>query len=122
MHIALWVLQGLLALVMVLTGALKVVQPREKLAEKFHWAKTWTDLNVKLLGLAEVLGGVGLIVPGVTGILPVLTPVAAVCLAILMAGAVKTHLDLKEPTAPAAVLCVLCLLVAVGRFALVPFV
>jgi hypothetical protein len=122
MHIALWVIQGLLALVMVLTGALKVVTPREKLSEKFHWAKTWTDLNVKLLGLAEVLGGIGLIVPGATGILPVLTPVAAVCLAIIMGGAVKTHLDLKEPIAPAVVLTLLCLLVAAGRFAIVPFV
>ena len=120
MHIALWVVQGLLALVMVLTGALKVVTPREKLAEKMHWAKTWTDINVKLLGLAEVLGGVGLIVPGVTGILPVLTPVAAVCLAVLMGGAVKTHRDLNEPTAPAIVHVALCLLVAVGRFALAP--
>jgi hypothetical protein len=120
MNIALWVVQGLLALVMVLTGALKVVQPREKLAEKFHWAKTWTDANVKLLGLAEVLGGVGLIVPGVTGILPVLTPVAAVCLAILMAGATKTHRDLGEPTVPTIILTALCLAVAVGRFALVP--
>jgi len=45
------------------TGALKLVVPRVKLMEKMHWAKTWTDTNVKLLGLAEVLGAVGLIVP-----------------------------------------------------------
>ena len=116
MNLALWIVQGLLALVMVMAGAFKVATPREKLAEKMHWAKTWTDGNVKLLGLAEVLGGVGLIVPGLTGILPVLTPVAAICLAVLMGGAVKTHLDLKEPPAPAAVLGALCLFVAVGRF------
>jgi hypothetical protein len=119
MHLALWIVQGLLALVMALSGAFKVATPREKLAEKFHWAKTWTDTNVKLLGLAEVLGAVGLVVPGVTGILPVLTPVAAVCLAIIMGGAVKTHRDLDEPTGPAVILTALCLLVAVGRFALV---
>jgi hypothetical protein len=122
MHLALWIVQGLLAFVMLAAGAFKVVTPREKLAEKMHWAKTWTDLNVKLLGLAEVLGGVGLVVPGVTGILPVLTPVAAVCLAILMGGAVKTHVDQKEPPAPAIVLGVLCLVVAVGRFAIVPLI
>jgi len=121
MHFALWIVQGLLAFAMVMAGAFKVVTPREKLAEKMHWARTWTDLNVKLLGLAEVLGGVGLIVPAVTGILPVLTPVAAVCLAILMGGAVKTHVDLKEPAAPPTVLGALCLFVAVGRFALAPF-
>jgi DoxX-like family len=68
-----------------------------------------------------VLGGIGMIVPWATGILPVLTPVAAICLAVLMGGAVKTHVDLKEPFAPAAVLGVLCVFVVVGRFALVPF-
>jgi hypothetical protein len=120
MNLALWIVQGLLALVMALAGTFKVVTPREKLAEKMRWAKTWTDMNVKLLGLAEVLGAVGLVVPGVTGILPVLTPVAAVCLAVLMGGAVKTHRELNEPTAPAMVLAALCLLVAAGRFALVP--
>jgi hypothetical protein len=122
MHLALWIIQGLLAFAIGMAGAFKIVTPREKLAEKMHWARTWSDLNVKLLGLAEVLGAIGLIVPGVTAILPVLTPVAAVCLAILMGGAVKTHLDLKEPLVPAIVLAALCLFVAVGRFALVPFV
>jgi hypothetical protein len=121
MNLALWIVQGLVAFAMVAAGALKIVKPRLALVEKFKWAATWTDARVKLLGLAEVLGGVGLIVPGLTGILPVLTPVAAICLAVLMAGAVKTHLDLKEPAAPAAILGVLCIVVAVGRFALVPF-
>ena len=115
MHTALWVVQGLVALAFVLTGGLKVVVPRVKLAEKMHWAKTWTDTNVKLLGLAEVLGAVGMIVPGLTGILPILTPIAGIALAILMAGAVKTHLDLKEPALPAAIPGALALFVAVGR-------
>ncbi len=121
MNLALWIVQGLVAFAMVAAGGFKVTTPRLKLSEKFHWAKTWSDANVKLLGLAEVLGGVGLVVPALTGILPVLTPVAAICLAVLMAGAVKTHLALKEPTAPAAILGALCVLVAVGRLALVPF-
>lgn len=121
MNLALWIVQGLVAFAMVAAGALKVVKPRLELVEKFKWATTWTDSQVKLLGLAEVLGGVGLIVPWLTGILPVLTPVAAICLAIIMAGAIKTHVDLKEPVAPAAILGVLCVVVAVGRFALVPF-
>jgi uncharacterized membrane protein len=119
MNTALWVLQGLLAVAFTMAGALKLLTPRVKLMEKMHWAKTWTDTNVKLLGLAEVLGAVGLVVPWLTGILPVLTPVAAVALTVLMVGAAKTHVDLKEPPAPAAVLAVLCVLVAVGRFGLV---
>jgi hypothetical protein len=118
MNIALWIAQGLLAFAMLGAGAFKLATPRLKLAEKLKWAATWTDANVKLLGLAEVLGAVGLVVPWLTGILPVLTPVAALCLLVLMAGAVKTHLDLKEPPAPAAVLGALCIFVALGRFGL----
>ncbi len=116
MNTALWVMQWLVGVVMVLTGALKLFTPRLKLAEKFKWAATWTDTNVKLLGLAEVLGGAGLVLPWQLAIVPVLTPIAAIALAILMAGAVKTHLDLKEPFIPPAVLGVLCIVIALGRF------
>jgi uncharacterized membrane protein len=116
MNIALWIAQGLLAFAMLAAGALKVVTPRAKLAEKMKWPARWTDTNVKLLGLAEVLGGVGLVVPWATAILPILTPVAAVCLLIIMAGAVKTHLDQKESPAPPIVLGALCVFVALGRF------
>lgn len=105
---------------------MEIITPREKLAEKFHWAKTWTDRNVKLLGLAEVLGAAGLVLPGLLHILPVLlpvlTPIAGICLAILMAGAVKVHLDLKESRVPAVVPLLLAIFVAVGRLALVPWV
>ena len=87
--------------------------------EKFKWAKTWSDSNVKLLGLAEVLGGIGLIVPQVTGILPILTPIAALCLVVLMIGAVKTHVDLKEPAAAPAILALLGVFIALGRFGVV---
>src|SRR5208282_603317 len=121
MNLALWIVQGLLAFAMVAGGGFKVATPRLKLVERIPWTKTWTDTTFKLLGLAEVLGGIGMIVPWATGILPVLTPVAAICLAVIMGGAVKTHVDLKEPTAPAAVLGALCVFVAVGRFAFVPF-
>jgi urea transporter len=95
---------------------MKRVTPRTKLAEKLKWPATWTDTNVKLLGLAEVLGGVGLVVPWATRILPVLTPVAAVCLVIIMVGAAKTHLDQKESPAPPIVLGALCVFVALGRW------
>ena len=121
-NIVIWIAQGVLAAMMFGAGMFKVVTPRVKLAEKFHWAKTWTDGNVKLLGLAEVLGAAGLILPGALHILPVLTPVAGICLAILMVGAVKVHMDLKEPPAPAVVPLLLAIVVIVGRFALVPWV
>jgi len=116
MNVALWIAQGLVALAMLAAGGLKVATPRVKLAEKLKWAATWSDANVKLLGLAEVLGAVGLIVPWLTGIAPVLTPVAAVALTVIMGGAVKTHVDRKEPLVPPAVLGALCVFIALGRF------
>ena len=113
---ALWIASGLLAFAMLAAGGAKLAIPRLKLVEKMKWAATWSDSQVKLLGLAEVLGGIGVIVPYATGILPILTPIAALCLVVLMAGAVKTHLDLNESPAPPAVLAVIGLFVALGRF------
>lgn len=72
---------------------------------------------MKLLGLAQVLGAVGVIVPAATGILPILTPLAALCLGILMGGAIKTHMDRNEPFAPPAVFLACALFVGVARFA-----
>lgn len=122
MNLAIWIVQGLLAAMMLGAGMFKIITPRVKLAEKMHWAKTWTDGNVKLLGLAEVLGAAGLILPGLLHLLPVLTPIAGICLAILMAGAAKVHVDLKESPVPAVVPLLLAIFVAIGRLALVPWV
>ena len=119
MQLALWIASGVLAIAMLAAGGVKLATPRVKLMEKMKWTKTWSDGNVKLLGLAEVLGGIGLIVPQGTGILPILTPVAATCVAVLMIGAVKTHLDLEEPVAAPGLLALLGMFVALGRFGVV---
>ena len=118
MNLALWIVQSLLAFAMVGAGMMKIVTPHPKLSEKMKWAASWEPGRVKLLGLAEVLGAVGLIVPWATHIVPILTPIAACCVLVLMLGAVKTHLDLKEPAAPPAILALLCVFVAIGRFGL----
>ena len=116
MNTALWIVQGLLAFAMAGAGTFKLTTPHAKLAEKMKWALTWPPARVKLLGLAEVLGGVGLVVPWATGILPVLTPIAACCLLVLMLGAIKTHVDLEEPVVAPALLSALALFIALGRF------
>ena len=115
MNVALWTAQILVAIVIVLTGVVKLTLPRERLALKMHWAGSWPRWRIKLLGLAEVAGAVGLVVPAATGIAPVLTPIAALCVAMLMAGAVQTHRRLGESFVPAVVVGVLCLAVAAGR-------
>jgi len=116
MNIALWILQGLLAFAIFGAGGFKLATPHGKLSEKMKWAANWPPARVKLLGLAELLGAVGVVAPWATGILPVLTPVAALCLPVLMLGAVKTHLDFEEPFVAPAVLAVIALGSALGRF------
>ncbi len=118
MNTALWVLQGFLAFAMVSAGMVKVITSHVALSQKMKWAVTWSPGRVKLLGLAEVAGAVGLVVPWATAIAPVLTPIAACCVLVLMLGGVKTHADLKEPVAAPAVLSVMSVVVALGRFGL----
>jgi hypothetical protein len=112
----LWIAQGLTALVFLLTGTLKLVTPKEKLVLKMHWAATWAPGRIKLLGLAEVLGAIGLVLPAALNIMPALTPIAAICLAILMLGAVQMHRLFRENFMPALVLAVVCIAIAVERF------
>jgi hypothetical protein len=81
-----------------------------------HWTATWPPGRIKLLGLAEVAGAIGLIVPGALHVLPALTPIAALCLAMLMLGAVQTHRRFHESVVPPLVLLVVCVAVAAGSF------
>jgi uncharacterized membrane protein len=115
MNTALWVAQAIVAVVVALTGAVKVALPRERLATKMRWAASWPRERIKLLGFAEIAGALGLVLPVATGIAPWLTPVAALCLAVLMAGAVRTHRQLGEGFVPAIVVGALCVGIAVGR-------
>ena len=117
MSTLLWTAQIFASVIFLLTGTAKLVIPREKLSERMHWAAEWPRARIKLLGLAEAAGAAGLILPAVTGIAPILTPVAAACLAVLMAGAVATHRRLHANFAPAAIVALLCVAIAGGNVA-----
>lgn len=122
MNIVLWILQGLAALVFLMAGGMKLTQPIDKLAGRMEWVKSFSPTQVRLIGTAEVAGALGLILPGITGILSLLTPIAAACLVVLMLGAVFTHFrlhEMKQLTSPALPL-LLALLVAIGRFWILP--
>lgn len=121
MNVVLWIVQGLLALAFLGAGGMKLVRPKEALVTSgFGWASDFADSHVKLIGAAEVLGAIGLILPQLTGIAPVLTPIAALGLAIAMAGAVVVHVRRKEQFVAPLVLGVLALLVAIMRFGAYP--
>jgi hypothetical protein len=92
--IALWVVQGLLAALFLFAGGMKLVTPVDKLAEM----STLPVAFIQFIGCAEVLGALGLILPGVLRIKQVLTPLAASGLTIIMSGAVVATLQ----TGPAA--------------------
>lgn len=118
MNVFLWVLQILLAAVFVMAGVMKSTQPKEKLSGQLAWVEDYSANTVRLIGVTELLGAIGLILPAATGILPILTPLAATGLAITMALAVNTHRRRHERggMAFAAVLGVLAVVVAWGRF------
>src|SRR5438552_3472848 len=83
--IALWSVQGLLALLFGFAGVMKLVVPIETLLEQMPVPLPGTF--VQFIGCCEVLGALGLILPGVLGIRPSLTPLAAAGLTIIMTGA-----------------------------------
>ena len=117
MGIAFWAAQVLLAVAFLGAGASKLSQPKEKLLKNMAWVEDFSQPAVRLIGAAEVLGAIGVVLPALTGILPWLTPLAALGLMLLMVGAALTHLRRKEygNIAVNAVLLVLAAFVAYGR-------
>jgi hypothetical protein len=82
-HVTLWIIQGLLAVIYLFTGVTKLVLPLAMLKGPIA-LPGWF---LRFLGAAEVVGAIGLILPGLLGIRPGLTPLAAACLVIIMIGA-----------------------------------
>jgi uncharacterized membrane protein YphA (DoxX/SURF4 family) len=117
-NIALWIVAGLLAAMFLLAGGMKIAMPKEKLLPIMQWAKSWSEPQLKALGTVEVLGAIGVIAPRALNIAPVLTPIAAVGLAIVMAGATITHARMKDyqGIGMPAILLILAIVVAAGRF------
>lgn len=121
MIIALWIVNIVLALLMLGAGFAKATTPKHKLAEnpRMAWAEDFSPVATRLIGIAEILGALGLILPLLTGIAPILTPIAAVCLAVLMVGATVVHVRRKESVIPALPLTVLAVASAVLGFLVV---
>ncbi len=117
MLIAFWIVAGVAALAFFAAGLMKVVRPKPALAAGgMGWVDDFSGSNVTLIGLAEVIGALGLVLPVLTGIAPVLSPIAGIALAVLMIGAVVTHVRRAEPFAPALVLALLAAAAAVLGF------
>lgn len=122
MNIALWVIQALLALAFLGAGIMKATQPIDRLKKNMSWVESTSTSIVRLVGVLEILGGLGLILPAATHILPWLTPVAAIGLVLTMIGAIIVHLQRKEASrlSVPVVLLILALVIVYGRFVLLP--
>jgi uncharacterized membrane protein len=118
MNVVLWIVQGLLAAGFGMAGVMKSTQPKEKLVDRLPWVEDFSPATVRFIGIVELAAALGLILPAVTGIAPILTPLAAAGLAVVMVLAAITHVRRKEPSGIAvnAVFFALAVFVAWGRF------
>ena len=125
MHIALWIIQGLLAFAFFAAGMMKVVTPKPVLVEKLgDWVKNVPGEGLKVIGILEILGAIGVILPMALAILPILTPIAAIGLALTMVGAIMLHVNRKEYSklAPNVVLLAFAVCVILGRLVFMPVI
>jgi uncharacterized membrane protein YphA (DoxX/SURF4 family) len=97
MEVVLWTLQGLLAALFAFSGAFKIALSKEALIAKGQTGiKHYPLPFIRFVATTELLGAIGLIVPWLSGIAPVLTPLAAGGLGALMIGAAFSHLRLAR--------------------------
>ena len=117
MKVVLWILQVVLAVAFLAAGAMKLTQPLATLAVSLPWTADVPGALVRFIGVAEVLGGLGLVLPAATRILPRLTPIAAAALALDMVLATLFHLARGEAMMAPITLLLVALLafVAWGR-------
>jgi uncharacterized membrane protein YphA (DoxX/SURF4 family) len=119
MNLALWVVAIVLAAVFAGSGLMKQFVPKDKLVTAGQgWAQDFNPTSIRLIGLAEILGAIGLVLPAAVHIAPILVPLAAVGLALVMVGAVVVHARRNETVNVAVnlVLIALAVFVAWGRF------
>ncbi|MFP3321699.1 DoxX family protein [Planococcus sp. SIMBA_160] len=116
MNIALWIIQGLLALMFISAGSTKLQY--EKAKKALPWVSNHSKGFIAFIGAAEVLGGIGLILPLALGIAPILTPLAALGLLLIMVFATAFHAKRGEYKAiiTNVVIIGLTLFVAIVRF------
>ena len=106
MNTLLWIITGLAAFAFLGSGAMKITSSKEKLLanKNMGWAADYSSTQIKMIGLAEVLGALGLVLPRVFDIATGLSAAAAIGLFLLMAGAANVHRKRNEPFAPALIL------------------
>lgn len=120
LRVGLWVVQVLLALVFGLSGVMKLAIPYAELLKQGAWVERVPEGLIKFIGVAELSGALGLILPAATRIKPFLTPLAAAGFVVIMVLASALHLSLGQPPIAQMILAGLAALVVWGRFRKAP--
>jgi len=121
LHIGLWVIQGLLAAAFGMAGFMKISAPLDQLAQNgMTFVNVFSAETVRFIGISEVLGAIGLILPAALRIKPILTPIAAIGVAVIMILATIFHVTHNEPVMVTIILFLLSVVVAWGRFVKAP--
>ena len=120
--IGLWVAQVVLAIMFGMAGVMKLITPMDALGAQMAWVGDSSELLVRFIAVAEIAGALGMILPAVTRIVPVFTPLAGVGLAVIQVLAMGVHLMRGEfGVLPVnLVLLALALFVAWGRWRKAP--
>lgn len=120
-HSVLWIFQVALAAAFGLAGFMKLTLPIEELAKQgMSFVNDYAVDTVRLIGISEVLGALGLILPAALRMKPILTPIAALCLAVIMVLATIYHATHNEPIIATVLFLVITLFIAWGRLKKAP--
>jgi len=118
MNTVLWIVQAMLGFVFLMVGALKIMQPYDKFKAMMPWVEDFSPAQVKGIGVLEIMGAMGVILPWALGLYTFLTPLAALGLGLVMVGAGLTHIRRKESNMLVMniALLMMALFVAYGRY------
>jgi putative oxidoreductase len=122
LHIALWGATWVLSLAFAITASIKLVFPLHSVREILPWTRSFTPLMIRSLGVIELIGVQGMLLPGLTRSAPSIVPMASAGLALLMVAAGCFHLVRNEPgqIGLPVVLFILATFITWGRAAAVP--
>lgn len=122
LNIGLWVVQSILAVMFLMAGANKLFQSISELSKMLQWVTQVPEVLVRFIGISEVLGSLGLLLPSIFRIKPILTPIAAIGLAAVMLLATFFHISKGEASVIAMpiVFMAMAVFVAWGRTKKVP--
>lgn len=118
MNTALWVAQIVLGVMFLMASMMKLVRTKAQLAPMMGWVEDYSVGAIRSIAILEMMAAIGLVLPSVTGIAPVLTPLAAVGLVVIMLGALRVHVLRSEAMMGAmnVMLAAIAAFVAWGRF------